>query len=148
MIGMGKRLLPVFAPFLAAGAAASIAAGVYSARIGALRGKSLLLINPSPEFTCSARQGETVLAPFIVKNIQKQPVKLLGATAQCTCTVAQGLPMELLPGESNRITMKVRIGVPDASGNFTAAAQLLTNRDGTVPPLIVECAVLDAPKKP
>jgi len=35
------------------------------------------------KFTCGAREGETVTAEFLARNVSAEPVKLLGAESSC-----------------------------------------------------------------
>jgi len=106
-------------------------------------GPQLLSVDPSPAFTCKARKGDVVKAVFKLENLQKRPITLLGAKTSCPCAVAEGLPVTLAPGDSSKVSLLVKIGEFDGNGNFIKSAELMTNRDGTVPPLDVVVSNLD-----
>jgi hypothetical protein len=132
-----------------------IAAAAYCATQVALsmgsRGKAinpsaLLSVYPSDTYSCSAHVGEVVQAIFKVKNIRSASLNILGSKTTCSCTVATGLPLELAPGETGDVTLKVKVGNADSNGIFTKSAELFTNGDGTVPELTVNVTVLPTPK--
>jgi len=109
---------------------------------GLMRGPKLVSIDPSPKATFQAREGDTVTAKFTVRNITEQPLRLLGATTSCGCTVvATEFPIELRPGEPGTLTVQMHVGPPESDGTSRQEARLLTNRDGMVPPLVIEAAV-------
>jgi hypothetical protein len=138
--------IPIISPFLIAGAAAGIAHLFFSPSLSALMlGPQLVSIEPSPKFICTAHKGDVLLATFTIRNVKSQPITLLGATASCSCTVAEGLPLKLDPGESGKVSLKITVGGFDETGKFTKSAQIFTNREGMVPPLIVEATALGAP---
>jgi hypothetical protein len=108
----------------------------------------LLEIDPSPVFACKAREGDTVVANFVVKNITSQPIKLLGIKAGCSCTVSEGLPLHLAAGESGKVRVHVHVGHFDKTNMFTRSAEIFTNRDGTIPPLVIRVSEDDSPRSP
>lgn len=110
-----------------------------------LQGPPLLSVDPSPSATFQARDGETVTAEFTVKNITDEPVRLLGANTSCGCTVVTTeFPMELAPGESATLLANMEVGEPNADGKYIQQANLLVNRAGTVPALVIEAVVSDS----
>lgn len=56
--------------------------------------------------------GQRSVAEFSLKNLTKSPLKLLGASTSCRCTVAEDLPFELGPMESHKLLVSV---TPNAS---------------------------------
>lgn len=111
---------------------------VVYAFVPTLASPKLLEVEPSPAFECKARAGDVVVAEFAVKNVSSGPVKLLGAQSGCSCTVSEGLPLSLDPGQVGKIRLRVNVRPFDADHVVTTSAQLFTNRDGTVPPLVVK----------
>jgi uncharacterized protein DUF1573 len=101
----------------------------------------VLSVDPS-KFTCNAQQSEIVTAAFTLKNTGNQPIRVLGADASCSCVIAEGLPVELQPGRSGTVSLLVSVGTPGADGKFRKSVNLLVNRGGSVPPLVVEAAVI------
>jgi len=104
----------------------------------------LLTIDPTPVFHCQAKQGQTVTAEFSVRNVTDTPVRILGATAACTCAkVSTDLPIEIQPGATARIDVLVRVGPPNQERVFSNSTNLLVNRRGLVPPLVVSATVVE-----
>ncbi|MGB7068315.1 MAG: DUF1573 domain-containing protein [Pyrinomonadaceae bacterium] len=107
-----------------------------------LEGPQLVSIDPSPKATFQARVGDTVTAEFTIKNVSDQSLRLLGANTSCGCTVvATKFPTELSPGESTNLKVQMTIEKPESAGTFKQEANLLVNREGVVPPLVIEAAV-------
>jgi hypothetical protein len=132
-----RTWLPVAFPFLSAGA---VFGAVYIG-FAVTREPRLLSVDPSPKFVCSARQGDLITAMFRVTNPRKEPIKILGASTSCSCTVVDGLPVSLPPGNFGMIRLRIKVGVPDNAGKFVTSTQLFTNCVGTSQPLVTEVTV-------
>jgi hypothetical protein len=137
--------LAVLSPLTVAAVVCAILWHVSSGQLvlpGLTQGVPLLSIDPSPKATFQSREGETVSAMFTVRNITDQPLRLLGANTSCGCTVVERVfPVELRPGESKTLMIQMHVGNSGSDGKFRQEAHLLVNRDGVVPPLIIEAAV-------
>ncbi|MGB7160922.1 MAG: DUF1573 domain-containing protein [Tepidisphaeraceae bacterium] len=104
-----------------------------------LEGPQLVSIDPSPKVTFQAREGDTVTGNFIVKNVTDQPLRLLGANTSCGCTVVESnFPVELNAGASTVLKVQMHVEKPTSNGTFQQEAHLLMNREGMVPPLVIE----------
>jgi hypothetical protein len=140
-----RPALGVLSPLAIAAVICAVLWHVSSAKsvlMGLTQGVPLISIDPSPKATFQARQGDTVKAKFMVRNITRQPLRLLGANTSCICTIVeQDLPMDLEPGESKSLTVQMRVGAPRSDGTFKQEAELLVNRAGKVPPLVIEAMV-------
>jgi hypothetical protein len=102
----------------------------------------LLSVDPAPAFSTEAREGETVSAEFDVRNVTGEPVKLLGATSTCGCTVVTSdFPVELPPDGHATVKVRMTVGSPDSAGRFAQSATLFVNREGAVPRLMIEVTV-------
>lgn len=107
---------------------------------------TLLSVSPAPKFTAVAAVGEVVTARFSLRNAGKSPVKVLGANVGCPCTSVENIfPVEIGAGAEQQITVHTTVNSPDETGRFTQAVPLLLDREGTVPPLVVEVAVRSSP---
>jgi hypothetical protein len=109
-------------------------------------GHDLVEVEPSPAFTSKAHKGDVIMAVFTIKNVATRPITLLGATSGCSCAVAEGLPLKLAPGETGHVSLRVTVGSFDKAGVFAKSAELFTNLDGTVPPMVVRVSSIDTPK--
>jgi hypothetical protein len=110
--------------------------------LSALFTPTLASVEPT-RFSRAAREGETVVANFTVRNVSESPIRLVGAASSCGCTVIMtDFPVELPPGAVSVIPIRMTVGRPDGNGRFSKFATLLTNRRGTVPPLVVEANVI------
>ncbi|MEM4724837.1 MAG: DUF1573 domain-containing protein, partial [Candidatus Hadarchaeum sp.] len=72
--------------------------------------------------------GEVRTFTVLLTNRSTSPVRVVGGTARCGCTVTRDLPLELAPGETKAMQVEVRfLGSP---GRFTEAYQLYTDAAG------------------
>lgn len=128
--GGSWRWLPVLAPAAVSalavlGTLAGIGVWRYGSAHAALahfRGESLRV---SPDYVDfgSGSVGQTLDATVAVSNLTDQPVRLIGGTADCSCFVAAGLPLDIPPGKAGAVV--VRLKVPAArSGKFERVASL------------------------
>ena len=102
---------------------------------------TLLSVKPS-EAAYTAHEGDSVAASFVVKNTTEQPIRILGTNTTCGCTtVGTTLPAELAPGESMTVMVHMKVGKGGSDGIFVQQANLLVNRSGTVPALVVKASV-------
>ncbi len=81
-----------------------------------------LLVHPSIIAAGDVTAGNRVEYHFSVTNRTTRPVRLLGAPSTCRCMVAEGLPAEIAPGESHRLTVRVYFG--EKPGLFDQRFQL------------------------
>jgi Protein of unknown function (DUF1573) len=72
--------------------------------------------------------GETREAKVELTNRTDQPIRLIGGSADCSCTVLADLPVTIPPGESRSITVAVRL--PNAPGTFNRKAGLQLDDQG------------------
>jgi hypothetical protein len=72
--------------------------------------------------------GEVRTFTVLLTNRSTSPVRIVGGTARCGCTVTRDLPLELAPGETEAMQVEVRfLGSP---GRFTEPYQLYTDAAG------------------
>jgi len=72
--------------------------------------------------------GETRDATVELANRTDQPIRLIGGTADCSCTVIGDLPVTIPPGEARSITITMRL--PNAAGSFNRKAELQIDDEG------------------
>jgi spore coat protein U-like protein len=72
--------------------------------------------------------GEVRTFTALLTNRSTSPVRIVGGTARCGCTVTRALPVELAPGETKALRVEVRF--LGTSGRFTEAYQLYTDAAG------------------
>lgn len=95
----------------------------------------------SPSAKLEGEVGGIVVAEFIIRNTDEEPIRVLGASSSCGCVVSEGLPMDLAPGDSGLLRFHVQVGEPDSTGYFRRSVHLFVNRDVYVPNLLVEIRV-------
>jgi hypothetical protein len=66
--------------------------------------------------------GETRSASVELTNRTDEPIRLIGGTSDCSCTVLADLPVTIPPGESRSITVAMRL--PNATGAYNRKAGL------------------------
>jgi hypothetical protein len=77
----------------------------------------------------AATAGEGREIEIEVCNWSDEPMRVIGGTSDCSCTVLQDLPLEIPAHESRTVTVAVRSG--DRPGIFTRTAALLVDDRGT-----------------
>jgi Protein of unknown function (DUF1573) len=101
---------------------ATVRYGSPAAALAQLRGERLS-VSPSVVDFGDAPGGETREAAIDLTNRTEHPLRVVGGTSDCACTVLQDLPVTVAPGETRSVTVRVRI--PAASGQFTHPVHLL-----------------------
>jgi len=81
--------------------------GSLGALEAALRGQ-VLYAEPAVVSLGELRPREQVSVPVRIRNLTGEPVKLVGSHSGCGCTVAEGLPLELGPGEVRELQIRVK----------------------------------------
>ena len=102
-------------------AVAYLGYGSVDAALASLR-QERISVSPSLVDMGEGVPGETRQATVELTNRTDKPVRLIGGTADCSCTVLADLPVTIPPGESRSITVSVRL--PNASGSFNRKAKL------------------------
>jgi len=102
----------------------------------------VLSVDPPVARVC-ARVDEVVHYEFRIRNVSGQSLKVLGFNSDCGCAIAtNSFPISLSAGEATQIRLKVTVGKPGPNGKFVRNPILLVNREGTVPPLVLEAVVV------
>lgn len=102
----------------------------------------LFAISPSPIMSFHAKAGQAVTVEYRLKNISNQPVRIVGANSSCGCTmVTNSFPLECGPGDSVKILVQMKVGQPARDGEFVQKVDLLVNRPGAVPTLILQAHI-------
>lgn len=72
--------------------------------------------------------GERREVPVELSNWTGAPVRLIGGTADCSCTVLNDLPVTIPPRETRTVAVSVRL--PRSPGIFTRRAGFLVDDGG------------------
>jgi hypothetical protein len=102
--------------------------GSLSSALAYLRGEQLW-IEPRLVDMGEGYPGETQAAAVEVVNQTDHPIRLIGGTADCSCTTTEDLPLTIPAGDSRPITVKIHL--PRAPGMYTRTARLLTDDEQT-----------------
>ena len=87
-----------------------------------------LSVNPAMIDMGEGSPGETRTAAVELTNRTDQPIRLIGGTSDCSCTVLDDLPVTIPPGEAHSISITMRL--PNAPGSFNRKAQLSIDDQG------------------
>ena len=101
--------------------------GSLASTLAHLRGE-LVSIQPQIVDLGTAEIGEGRTARVDIVNFSPAEVFIFGGTSDCSCTVAEDLPVRIPSGEAKAIRVKVRM--PGQPGQFTRRAKLMTDADG------------------
>ena len=102
-------------------AVAYLGFGSIDAALAILRGERLS-IYPSLVDMGEGVPGETRNASIELTNRTDMPIRVIGGTSDCSCTVLGDLPVTIPPGESRSITVAMHL--PNAVGAFNRKAGL------------------------
>ncbi len=106
---------------------AHLSFGSVPAAIAYLRGERIS-ISPRLADLGAAPAGGMREVTVHISNWADVPVRLIGGTADCSCTVLHDLPLEIGPGEARPVTVSVRMaGEP---GVFTRSAGFVIDDQG------------------
>lgn len=92
-----------------------------------LRGERLSVL-PAVIDMGEGAPGETRHAAVDLANRTGQTLRVVGGTADCSCSVLGDLPVAIPPGETRSITVSVKL--PRSSGTFDRKAKLTIDDDG------------------
>lgn len=101
--------------------------GSIDAAIASLRNERLS-VNPGMVDMGHGTPGESHEAAVTLTNRTDQPIRLIGGTSDCSCSVLGDLPVTIPPGEARSIAVTVLF--PNAPGIFMRRAELTVNDQG------------------
>ncbi|MBY0232120.1 MAG: DUF1573 domain-containing protein [Gemmataceae bacterium] len=85
-------------------------------------------LSPSVVDFGSSPAGERIAAEVEIRNHGSEPLRLVGATIDCSCAVLDGLPQEIPAGGSTRLTVHLRVPDGKGGGRFVRDVQVWTER--------------------
>lgn len=101
--------------------------GSVDAALASLRNERLS-ISPSMIDMGVGAPGETREAKVELTNRTEHPIRLIGGTSDCSCTVIGDLPVTIPPGEARSITVAMHL--PNAAGSFNRKAEFKIDDEG------------------
>jgi hypothetical protein len=101
--------------------------GSIDAALASLRHERLS-VNPRLIDMGQGAPGEIREATVEFANRTDQPIRLIGGTLDCSCTVLGDLPFTIPPGTAHSITITVRL--PNSTGSFNRKAELKIDDQG------------------
>lgn len=107
--------------------AAYVFVGSPAAALARLRGEE---VSVYPDFVDlgTGESGEIKVAQVEIVNRTNRPIRVVGGTSDCSCTVLGDLPVELGPGDVRSISVQMRM--PKSSGLFARSAVLQIDNNG------------------
>jgi hypothetical protein len=108
-------------------AAGAAVYGSPDAALARLRGEKLL-VDSYLDFG-TGKPGDTLEAPAIIRNVTDHPIRLVGGTSDCSCTVLRDLPVTIEPGGSAVVGIQLRIPTAN-NGQLTRTVFLRTDDPG------------------
>lgn len=80
--------------------------GSFAAALSAMRG-DLLMVDQPLKSVHGIRPGSRVALRYALTNASRRPIKLLGMSSSCSCTVMEDLPMTLAASETRSVTATI-----------------------------------------
>lgn len=128
--GFVATVAGVYVILMGAGAAAGLLwFGSIDAALAGMRGERLS-VQPALVDVGVGAPGETLLAKVRLINRTDKPIRVIGGTSDCSCTVIADLPVDVAPGETRSISVAVRL--PNAPGLFNRPAGLEIDDAGLI----------------
>lgn len=128
VISRFKGPLIVLIMLLALAAIAYLRFGSLGIAVAYFRGHTLHISPATYELTSPMPNGSGEIA-FTAVNLGSEPVTVLGGTSNCSCTVAQGLPLDIPAGESRDLRVMVAYSADDSSFDETVTFYTTAARD-------------------
>ncbi len=107
--------------------------GSIGAAVAAYRGYPIFIESPRLRVG-EVEAGGVFLAEIPVKNISGEKVTAIGSDVDCSCVEVKNLPLEIPPGESRSISIRVQIGKKRSKKSHIMQLHL----DKPSPPVIVK----------
>jgi hypothetical protein len=101
--------------------------GSVDAALAVLRG-DIVSVEPSFVDLGQAAAAETREAKIQVTNRLAKPLTIIGGTSDCSCVATRDLPIELEPGAT--ATLHVRVRYPNDAGRFMRTAAFIADSEG------------------
>ena len=73
--------------------------------------------------------GHLLEQAITITNYTNDPVRLIGGTSDCSCITTSTMPITISPGESQSVTIKLKVVVTTGSGQLTRTAEIWTDCD-------------------
>jgi hypothetical protein len=96
-----------------------------------LQGRALY-VQPSRTWFGGLAPGEPFKASVRLQNLTGGPLKVLGSHTSCSCTSAEGLPLELGPGQARDVSVQLRSPV-EGPPEFQISVTFYVNVAGEQP---------------
>jgi HYDIN/CFA65/VesB family protein len=93
---LGATLITAIMALISLTATALYSFGSFGSALSYLRGDHLIADAYAKSFGI-LRKGETSCVVFQLRNMSKEPIKLLGARTSCTCVTIDGVPTTIEP---------------------------------------------------
>jgi len=115
--------------------------GSTGASVAYLRGMSVA-IEPTSHHLGEIPAGRTSAAEFVVQNLTRKPVTILGARSSCQCTVVNDLPLTLAARERRSLRISVRPDERFIRKPFVQGARLFVDSQDSLPEIIITAEVV------
>jgi hypothetical protein len=127
-IAGGAYLLGTAAALALVTLAGTLAYGSPEVALARLRGE-LVTVEPAFVSFGEGETGETLETTVRVRNWTNIPVRLIGATSDCSCIATEGLPETIPPGQSREVPIRLRLKTRNP-GYFSREAFIWTDSEG------------------
>ena len=85
--------------------------------------------------------GETVTVEFQLRSLRTGPVRIVGATPDCSCVVVDGLPLDLDDQGLGKLTINFRPNANEVGQDVTRVIPLHLNVDSVATALVIRARV-------
>ncbi len=85
--------------------------------------------------------GETVTVEFRLRSLRTGPVRIVGATPDCSCVVVAGLPLDLDNQGQGKLAIKFRPNANEVGQDVSRVIPLHLNVDSVATALVIRARV-------
>jgi len=123
-LGSVKWIGGVAVLLIVATVAASAVYGSPEAALARLRGQSLIAVDLD---VGSGKPGDELEGAAIIRNVTDHPIRLVGGSSDCSCTVLRDLPVTIEPYGS--VSVRIHLTVPENRSVWISRSVMLRTDD-------------------
>ncbi len=100
-----------------------------------------VFVEPSVRNLGEIAAGETVTVEFQLRSLRSGPVRIVGATPDCSCVIVAGLPLDLDDQGQGKLSINFRPHANEVGQDISRVIPLHLNVDSVATVLVIQARV-------